>query len=99
MEGEKGCRIGPCPGENILTKEGNIMLLFPRYLYVVPEETERVARAIFPKGNLYMQWYDTFGMLFAGEDFKALFAPDGQPALSPVRLSLVLNFTVCGRTI
>lgn len=66
------------------------MSLFPHHEYAVPEETERVARAIFPKGNLYMQWYDTFGMLFADEDFRALFPPDGQPALSPVRLSLVL---------
>jgi hypothetical protein len=63
MEGEKGCRIGQCLGENLLTKEGNIMSLFARHLYAVPEETERVARAIFPKGNLYMQWYDTFGVL------------------------------------
>jgi transposase len=66
------------------------MSLFPRHEYAVPEETERVARAIFPIGNLYMQWYDTFGMLFADEDFRALFPPDGQPALPPVRLSLVL---------
>ena len=58
--------------------------------YVVPDETARVARAIFADGNLYMQWYDTFGMLFADKDFIALFARDGQPALSPVRLSLVL---------
>jgi transposase len=65
------------------------MSLFPRFKYCVPDETDRVARAIFPKGNLYMQWYDTFGMLFADEDFRALFPPDGQPALSPVRLSLI----------
>jgi transposase len=90
MEGEKGCRIGHCVKENPIIKEENIMSLFPRRMYEVPEETERVARAIFPKGNLYMQWYDTFGVLFADEDFRALFAPDGQPALSPVRLSLVL---------
>ena len=56
----------------------------------MPDETVRVARAIFPDGNLYMQWYDTFGVLFADEDFIALFAQDGQPGLSPVRLSLVL---------
>ena len=66
------------------------MSLFSRHSYEVPEETERVARAIFPKGNLYMQWRDTFGMLFADEDFRALYATDGQPGLSPVRLSLVL---------
>ena len=56
----------------------------------MPDETARVARAIFPEENLYMQWYDTFGILFADEDFVMLFAQDGQPALSPVRLSLVL---------
>jgi hypothetical protein len=32
------------------------MSLFPRHAYVIPEETKRVARAIVPKGNLYMQW-------------------------------------------
>lgn len=58
--------------------------------YVVPDETARVARAIFPDGNVYMQWYDTFGVLFADKDFITLFSRDGQPALSPVRLSLVL---------
>lgn len=58
--------------------------------YAVPDETAHVARAIFPDGNLYMQWYDTFGVLFADEDFITLFAQDGQPGLSPVRLSLVL---------
>ncbi len=47
------------------------MSLFPRHAYMIPEETERVARAIFPNGNLYMQWYDTFGMLLADEDFRA----------------------------
>ncbi len=36
------------------------------------------------------QWYDTFGMLFADEDFRVLFPRDGPPALSPVRLSQVL---------
>ena len=66
------------------------MSLVPRFEYLIPEDTARVALMIFPKGNLYMQWYDTFGMLFADEEFRALFPQDGQPALSPVRLSLVL---------
>ncbi len=81
MEGEKECRIGHGVKEDSIIKEENIMSLFPRHMYEVPEETERVARAIFPKGNLYMQWYDTFGVLFADEDFRALFAPDGQPRM------------------
>jgi transposase len=56
----------------------------------VPDETARVARAIFPKGNLYLQWYDTFGTLFKDQDFAGLFSTEGQPALSPMRLCLVL---------
>jgi transposase len=66
------------------------MSLPPRIEYSVPEETARVAWEIFPEGNLYMQWYDTFGTLFEDRDFGALFSTEGQPALSPMRLCLVL---------
>jgi transposase len=66
------------------------MSLPPRKEYCVPEETARVARAIFPEGNLYMQWHDTFGSLFEDRDFAGLFSAEGQPALSPMRLCLVL---------
>ena len=66
------------------------MSLPPRIEYRVPEETARVAWKIFPEGNLYMQWYDTFGTLFEDQDFADLFSIEGQPALSPMRLCLVL---------
>lgn len=66
------------------------MSLQSRLGYTVPEETARVARAIFPEGNLYRQWFDTFGSLFQDQDFAVLFPRDGHPALSPVRLMLVL---------
>ena len=58
--------------------------------YTVPEETARVARAVLPKGNVYLRLADTFGSLFQDADFAELFPVDGQPALSPVRLMLVL---------
>lgn len=58
--------------------------------YTVPEETARMAHATFPNGNPYLQLYDTFGSLFQDQDFAKLFPVDGQPALSPVRLMLVL---------
>lgn len=58
-------------------------------LYCVPEETARVARAIFPEGNLVMRMYDELGMLFRDTDFADMFAVQGQPAESPVRLALV----------
>ena len=66
------------------------MSLKPKTLDSVPEETARVARAIFPKGNIYMRLYDTFGTFFRGHEFADLFPNDGQPALCPVRLALVL---------
>ena len=61
----------------------------PQTDYTVFEDTARVARAIYPQGNLYMNWYDTFGPLFSDNDFADLFSHEGQPALSPVRLALV----------
>ncbi|NTU85936.1 MAG: transposase, partial [Chloroflexales bacterium] len=59
-------------------------------LYVIPEETVRVARAAFPKGTLVMQVYDALGPLFTNAQFAALFSPTGQPAEDPARLALVL---------
>ena len=66
------------------------MSLQARPVYAVPEETARVARAIFPHGHLYLQLSDTLGSLFQDQEFAALFPADGQPALSPARLMMVL---------
>lgn len=65
------------------------MSLQPQVFYLVPEETARVARAIFPTGNLVMRMYDELGMLFQDLDFAGLFPPQGQPAEAPTRLALV----------
>jgi transposase len=58
--------------------------------YTVPEKTAEVARAVFPNGNIYLTLFDTFGSLFADPAFAALFPNNGQPALSPVRLMLIM---------
>src|SRR6266568_3995273 len=55
----------------------------------VPGETARVARAAYPKGNLYMQMRDVLGSIYTDEDFTALFPKEGQPAEAPWRLALV----------
>lgn len=55
----------------------------------VPEETMQVARAAFPKGNLYLTLRDKLGSIFRDEDFADLYPTDGQPALPPWRLALV----------
>lgn len=54
----------------------------------IPEETARVARAAFPKGNLYMTMRNEMGTLYHDTDFEALFPTHGQPAFSPWRLAL-----------
>ena len=55
----------------------------------IPEETPRVARAAFPKGNLYMRLRDELGELYTDSQFTELFAIQGQPAESPGCLALV----------
>ena len=66
------------------------MSLQPKSLYQVPEQTAKIAQAVFPNGNSYLKLYDTFGSLFSDQDFALLFPDNGQPAFSPVRLMLVL---------
>ena len=65
------------------------MSLQPQAVYVVPEDTARVARAAFPKGNPYLRMYDELGRLSADQDFAALFPTRGQPAFAPAQLALV----------
>ncbi len=65
------------------------MSLKPRPIDRVPRQTMRVARAAFPKGNLYLTLRDQLGPIFQDQDFSDLFPKDGQPALPPWRLALV----------
>src|SRR5215831_7708084 len=70
------------------------MSLHPHAPYPIPKETQRVARAAFPRGNLYMQVADHLGTLYHDTQFAALFPTRGQPAEAPARLALatVLQF-------
>ena len=65
------------------------MSLHPQPIPPVPEDTARVARAAFPKGNIYVKIRDTLGSIYVDEDFKDLFSVKGQPAQSPWRLALI----------
>jgi len=65
------------------------MSLKPELILEVPELTEEVARAAFPKGNPYLTLRDNLGTIFEDEDFIDIFPEHGQPALSPWRLALV----------
>jgi transposase len=65
------------------------MSLKPSFIEPVPEETARIARAAFPKGNLYLSMHDELGIAFSDADFTDLFPRRGQPAFAPWRLVLV----------
>ena len=65
------------------------MSLKPKEIADIPEETKRIAKRAFPKGNIYMQMRDELGTLYEGAEFAALFPSRGQPAYSPWRLALV----------
>ncbi len=65
------------------------MSLKPHSIDPVPEETARIARVAYPKGNIYLQLRDEFGSIYEDEDFMHLYPRRGQPAEAPWRLALV----------
>ena len=56
------------------------MSLQPHASGPVPEETARIARAAYPKGNIYLQLRDTLGTIYEDDQFADLFPRRGQPA-------------------
>jgi transposase len=65
------------------------MSLSPQTNYPIPEDTQRVARAAFPRGNLYMRMRDELGEIYQDASFAELFPGRGQRAESPGRLAWV----------
>jgi transposase len=65
------------------------MSLKPMPIPPVPSDTVRVARAAFPKGNIYMKLRERMGTIIDDEDFVSLFSKEGAPGLPPWRLALV----------
>ena len=65
------------------------MSLKPSVIELIPLETVRVAKAAFPKGNLYISIRDELGTLFEDADFSTLYPRRGQPAYAPWRLALI----------
>lgn len=65
------------------------MCLHPQPVHDIPEQTIAVAKAAFPKGNVYMTMRDELGTFYSDEGFVDLFASRGQPGESPWRLALI----------
>jgi transposase len=66
------------------------MSMRPKPIGHIPEDTVRVAKAAFPKGNLYIQMRDVLGNIYDDEDFSELFEVRGRPAIAPWSLALVM---------
>src|SRR3982750_169738 len=64
------------------------MSLQPGPEFLIPTDTERIARAAFPKGTLCIHITDALGSIFRDEHFASLFPRRGQPAEAPARLAL-----------
>jgi transposase len=60
-----------------------------RSLSTVPDETARVARRAFRRGNPYLRLRDALGPIFEDAAFVPLYGHAGPPATSPARLALV----------
>ena len=65
------------------------MSLKPQTIPPIPEQTARIAKAAFRKGNLYLNMRDTFGSFYTDELFTDLFSKEGSPAQAPWRLALI----------
>ena len=61
-------------------------------VYCLPEDTARVARAAFPRGNPYLRVFDALGPIYTNPQFADLFPKEGQPAVAPAQLALVTLF-------
>ncbi len=65
------------------------MSLHAETIGTIPEETVRVAQAVFRKGNLCLRLREALGTIYDDEGFADLFSSTGRPALAPWRLALV----------
>jgi transposase len=70
------------------------MSLRPEAVGPVPEETARIAHAVFPQSNSYLRLRDELGVIYEDGSFTELFPRRGQPAEAPWRLAVatVLQF-------
>ena len=53
------------------------MSLQPQEVPPVPDETRRIARAAFPKGNVYIRRRDALGAIYQDQLFAPLFPARG----------------------
>src|SRR5438309_1395594 len=72
-----------------MKKRRKKMTLHSQREFSIPDETARVARAAYPKGNLYMKMRDVLGTIYQDESFAHLFPQNGRPVEAPWRLAFI----------
>src|SRR6266700_5616791 len=72
------------------------MSLQPQMICPVPEETARIARAAYPRGNVYLQLRDELGTIYQDQAFAHLFSPCSKPALARLPFAPRLPAPICG---
>jgi len=65
------------------------MSLRPQKLPEIPEETARIARILFPKGNKYLWLRDELDAIYQDEQFLNCSPKTGQLAEQPWRLAMM----------
>lgn len=67
--------------------------MHPQEKWQIPEETKRVAYAVFKKGNSYLKIVEELGQLYEDKEFQILDRANcGKNAISPARLALITIF-------
>src|SRR4051794_39226578 len=72
-----------------LLRRSSMSLRLPQPVPRVPDDTARIARAAFPRGNPYLLLRDRLGPVFDDAGFADLYPQRGQPGYTPWRLALV----------
>src|SRR3954454_24904500 len=75
--------------DDFLVQRWPMSLRLPQPVPPVPDDTARIARAAFPRGNPYLLLRDCLGPVFDDAGFADLYPQRGQPAYTPWRLALV----------
>src|SRR5262249_47882758 len=74
---------------NVDKRRRKAMSLHPQKLPEIPEETARIAKILFSKGNKYMWLRDELDVIYKDEQFTSLYPKSGQPAEQPWRLAMM----------
>src|SRR3954468_7047570 len=75
--------------DGFLVQRSPMSLRLPQPVPPVPDDTARIARAAFPRGNPYLLLRDRLGPVFDDAGFADLYPRRGQPGYTPWRLALV----------